>query len=81
MIKFTVGPGKFKYQALLPNGKKVNFGDKNYQQFHDKVPLGLYSHLDHNDPVRRKAYRARHSAQGYHLIKYSPSWFSYNYLW
>ena len=38
----------------MQNGKKalVHFGDERYEQFKDK--LGEYSHLDHNDPKRKK---------------------------
>jgi hypothetical protein len=37
--------------------KKIGFGNKDYQQYKDK--LGFYKKLDHNDPVRRKSYLAR----------------------
>ena len=84
IIKFEKGPGNKKYTAILSDGKRVNFGDKRYQQYHDKI--GMYSHLDHNDPKRREAYRARHSkilsnGTPAYKKKYSSSWFSYNYLW
>lgn len=88
MIKFIRGPANHKYTAIInKNGKTlyVNFGDKRYQHYHDKI--GLYSHLDHNDKERRKRYIKRHSAiinkNGMHAIdiKYSPAWFSLHYLW
>lgn len=33
------------------------------------------------DDKRRKNYRKRASAKNYHLKKYSPAYFSFNYLW
>ena len=87
-ITFIRGPANHKYTAIInKNGKKlrVNFGDKRYEQYHDKI--GLYSHLDHNDKERRKRYIKRHSAiinkDGSKAVnvKYSPAWFSLRYLW
>ena len=83
-IKFIIGPKNYKYTAIIKD-KKVNFGDKRYEHYHDKI--GLYSHLDHNDKKRRANYRKRHSAiltkdgKKAISIKYSPAWFSYRYLW
>lgn len=84
-IQFSIGPGNYKYTATLPDGKKVNFGDRRYQHYKDKI--GSWSSLDHLDLKRRKNYRARHSgivlSDGSRAIdkKYSPAWFSYKYLW
>ena len=36
----------------------IHFGDRRYQQFHDKI--GVYAHLDHHDQKRREAYYKRH---------------------
>ena len=90
-IKFVRGPGKYKYTAILPNGRRVNFGDKSYEQYRDSVPRsqggGLYSSKDHKNQARRKNYRTRHggvrtkSGSAAFKRKYSPSWFSYNLLW
>lgn len=73
-----------KYSAILINPKtkktkRINFGDKRYQQYTDSTGLGLYSHLDHNDPDRRRRYRARHAktARG----EFPPCWFSWHFLW
>jgi hypothetical protein len=63
-----------KYQVKV-NNKTVHFGDNRYQQYKDKI--GLYSMLDHGDKERRKRYYARHGK----AVKYSPKWFSHNYLW
>lgn len=74
---------KKKYDAVLKNKKTgrvthIPFGAIGYSHFRDLTGLNLYK--THNDPVRRKSYRARHKSflkEGY----YSPSWFSYNILW
>lgn len=73
-----------KYDAILIDDetkkiKYVPFGDKRYEQYRDAVPLKLYSHLDHNDENRRWKYRQRHK-HTYHK-KFSPSWFSWYFLW
>ena len=72
-----------KYDAILENKttkklKYVPFGDVRYSNFRDLSGLNLYK--THNDPNRRKLYRARHK----HYLKsgyYSPSYFSYYILW
>ncbi len=74
-----------KYSVITPKGKKIHFGNTDYEHFKDKI--GLYSHLDHNDPIRRKNYLAR--AKG---IKdkngnltwkdpESPNYYAIKYLW
>jgi hypothetical protein len=84
-IRFVKGPLGKKYTAILPNGKHVHFGSSSYQQYKDSVPKrlggGLWSQKNHLDEQRRKSYRARHGAQGYYKIKYTPAWFSYYFLW
>ena len=80
-MKWEKGTGFKKYKVTLDNGKVVQFGDTRYQQYKDVTPLRLYKHLDHNDSKRRDNYRKRHGANGYQLKKWTPSWFSWNYLW
>ena len=75
-----------KYDAILENKQnkrrvRVPFGSKIHEQYRDATGLRYYSHLDHNDPKRRASYRARHGAEGYQNRKYSPSYFSYYFLW
>ena len=75
-----------KYDAILENKQtkkkvRVPFGQKGYMHYKDNTGLKIYSNLDHNDPERRKAYRARHGANDYQKKKYSPAYFSYFYLW
>lgn len=89
--KFVRGPGRYKYTAILKDGRKVNFGHKSYQQYKDSVPASmggqLWSHKNHLDERRRESYRKRHSGvrtksgKPAYQVKYSPSWFSYYYLW
>lgn len=85
-IKVSDRPEK-KYVAIFSNGKRVYFGAAQYAQYKDKTPLKKYSHMDHLDKNRRAMYRARHekiltkSGKPAYRVLYSPSWFSYNYLW
>jgi len=77
---------KSKYDAILENKQnkrrvRVPFGDRSFEQYRDATGLKLYSNLDHNDPKRRASYRKRHGAQGYQNRKYSPAFFSWNFLW
>ena len=60
-----------KYVAILPDGKRVNFGDKRYQQYEDRKPLKLYSNLDHHD--KEKRYYERHNT---YYLKYSADYLS-----
>jgi hypothetical protein len=79
------GTGNKKYKVIifLKNGtrKTIQFGDNRYEQYKDSSPLKFYKHKNHNDKNRRANYRKRHGAQGYQNKKYSPAWFSWNYLW
>ena len=59
------------------SGKKlIHFGHNKYSQFKDKI--GHYSHLDNNDPKRKKAYYSRH---GKASSKDTAKYFSHKYLW
>jgi hypothetical protein len=90
-IKFIKGSGTHKYTAILPDGRRVHFGHVDYQHYKDSVPVaqggGVWKHLNHLDPKRRKNYRTRHAGMvcknGVQCIsiKYSPAWFSYYFLW
>jgi hypothetical protein len=73
-----------KYDAFLENKKtkklrRIPFGDINYPQYKDNVPLHLYQDRNHNDKRRRRLYHARHWRDPLH--KYSSGWFSWHYLW
>ncbi len=84
-VRFVRGPGNYKYTAVLSDGRRVNFGDRRYQHFKDRI--GLWRSLDHGDRKRRANYRRRHGAirtsDGKRAVdvKHSPAWFSYRYLW
>lgn len=65
-----------KYDAFF-NGKKVSFGNRNYQQFYDSI--GFYKDLNHYDPKRRENYRKRH--QGDRLSDFTSGAMSWIYLW
>lgn len=74
-----------KYDAIIKNKNTgriatLAFGDEKYQQYKDSTGLGLYSHKDHDDKMRRALYRKRHEV----YLKpdmYSPSYFSWRFLW
>ena len=59
---------------------KVHFGDNSMGNFKDSTGLNAYPRLIHGDTKRRKAFRARMKG----FLKpgfYSPSYFSYYFLW
>tara|TARA_R100001015_G_scaffold17096_1_gene9154 strand:- start:515 stop:757 length:243 start_codon:yes stop_codon:yes gene_type:complete len=65
-----------KYSVYVKGGKLIHFGDNRYGQFKDK--LGHYSHLDHNDPKRKKSYYARH---GKATSKDTAKYWAHKILW
>jgi len=79
-----------KYDAILENkenGRRVHvsFGGikedgKPYEQYRDSTGKGLFSKYNHNDKERRARYRKRH-AKDLKQGKYSPGYFSWEYLW
>ena len=97
IIKFKRGPYPKKYTAILKNKKtkktrKLNFGDRRYQQYKDRTPLKLYKDKNHNTRKRMQNYFSRHSgtknrekaikkeirnSRGY----YTPKILSHKYLW
>ena len=73
-----------KYDGIIEDKvtkrqQRVPFGDVNYQHFSDSTGLKLYSRLDHNDPKRRAAYKARHENTRHK--KFSSSWYADRFLW
>ena len=78
-FKYT-GKNNKKYSVYVKNDKGnpklIHFGSSLYGQFKDKI--GSYSHLDHNDPKRKKAYYARH---GKATSKDTPKYWSHKILW
>jgi hypothetical protein len=88
MTKFRKSKTKFKkYDALTPRGRWIPFGDTRYQHYKDSTPLKLYKRLDHNDPERRRKYRARHKeiklkdGTPAYLDKEQASYYSWHFLW
>lgn len=81
-IKFEKGKYPKKYNAIIQyddgNIKKIPFGDQRYGHYKDKTPLKLYSHLDHNDFMRRKLYYKRHNIN---YPKFSADWLAKRFLW
>jgi len=73
-----------KYNAVIQNRQtgrtvKIPFGDSRYEQFKDSTGLGLWSHKDHGDYTRRRAYQERHGKT--YRGDFSPAYFSWRYLW
>lgn len=82
VIRKSTTKGK-KYDAILPDGSVIPFGQLGYQHYKDVTPLKLYSHLDHNDNERRRLFRSRFR-ELYMKNKnnpYSPIFLSWNLLW
>ena len=78
-VKIEVSARKDKkYVAVLPDGKRVHFGQKGMAQWKDQTPVKAYQHLDHGDPERRQNYYRRH---GKEAVKHSAKWFSHRFLW
>jgi hypothetical protein len=86
--------GKYNYEKstrkdkklmTIVDGKKVHFGNPQYQHFKDKT--GIWKSLDHGDPKRRKNYLARSSGiknkQGQLTkdIPSSPNYHAIRILW
>ena len=90
-IKFVKGHAPYKYTAILHTGHQVHFGHRDYEHYKDSVPRslggGIWRHKNHLDRARRRNYRKRHagvltkSGKPAYKVRYSPSWFSYYFLW
>lgn len=79
IVKWMISPNsKKKYRVILSDGRKVDFGAREYSQYKDTTPLKAYSHLDHLDKKRRERYYARHNKD---YPKYSADWLSKTFLW
>ena len=86
LIKFQKSNTKNKkYDAIIENkqtGKQytIPFGDVRYEQYKDSTGLELYKNLNHYDEVRKSHYKIRH-ANTFNKYYFSPSYFSWKYLW
>lgn len=97
VVKLQKGPFPKKYTAFIKNKKtkkikKLNFGDRRYQQYKDRTNLKLYKHKDHSTRKRMQNYYSRHSGtksrkkaikKEIKLSKghYTPKILSHIYLW
>ena len=71
IIKKSSAPDK-KYTAVIDNGKtskSIHFGAKNYSDF-----------TIHKDPLRKKAYLARHKHDYHNNVNYA-GFYATNLLW
>lgn len=76
---------KKKYDAIIVNkesGKiiRIPFGAASQPQYKDSTGLGLWVEYNHGDPIRRELFRSRHK-KNYDPDYYSPTYFSWKYLW
>jgi hypothetical protein len=70
-----------KYSVrVMKNGKPklLHFGDSRHFHFRDTTGVGAWSHLDNNDPERRRLYFARH---GFTNDETTPKYWSNRFLW
>ncbi len=83
-----ITPNNKKYSVYVKkNGetKLIHFGDRNMQQYHDKI--GHWVSKDHNDLERRRKYLARakgiKNKFGQHTWKNpnTSNYYSVHYLW
>ena len=87
MLTFKRSTRKNKKYMVLYNNNWIHFGSNIHQQFRDKTPLKLYSHLNHIDATRRLNYLRRakgiknRSGKLTYLDKNSPNYYSVKYLW
>jgi len=58
-----------KYTAVIDNKKAIHFGAKMYEDF-----------THHQDPLRKKAYLARHKHDKYNDVNYA-GFYATNLLW
>jgi hypothetical protein len=78
-----------KYSVYVLDDKNIkrliHFGDTRYEHYFDKI--GLFSHMNHKDEGRRRNYLVRakgiRDGQGRltYKLKWSPNYWSVNYLW
>ena len=64
-IEYSPNPTKNqKYEIIIEyQGKqhRIKFGDKRYEQYHDRMPEPAFADKNHGDEDRRKSYLARSS--------------------
>jgi hypothetical protein len=80
---------KYSVYVVNPNTGRPNiihFGARAYQHYKDSTEEKKWSNLDHNDPERRRLYRARHRAilkdgKPAYLHHMRAEFWSWHYLW
>jgi hypothetical protein len=70
---------------VFDDGRIVSFGGikrngEPYQQYRYSTPWKAYKSYDHNDKKRRERFYKRHGPID-DDNKYTPKWFSMEYLW
>lgn len=85
-FQVSSNPNK-KYDAFIKNKKngnivKISFGSRFplLEQYKDQTGIGAYSYLDHLDEKRRISFRKRFN-HSFDKNYFSPTYFSYLYLW
>jgi hypothetical protein len=68
-----------KYDVYKDNKYVCSFGARDMEHYKDR--LGYYSHLDHNDPVRRQAFKNRFRRLISRNDKSSGIYWADKYLW
>jgi hypothetical protein len=97
IVKIEKGPFPKKYTAYIKNKKtkkqrRLNFGDRRYQQYKDRTKLKLYKNQNHGTRKRMRNYYSRHSGTKSRKIAinkeikkskgyYTPKILSHKYLW
>lgn len=87
MLLFKKSSKRNKKYMVCFERKWIHFGDRTKQQYEDRTPLKLYSHLNHFDSERRKAYLRRSlgiTRRDGSLTwndPHSANYYSRNYLW
>jgi len=76
--KFYISTNSTKKYMTNIDGKWVHFGSNIHGQYKDKI--GMYSALDNNDDKKRENYK-NNNLRSKLLVKNSPAYFSWNYLW
>ena len=72
--------------------RRLHFGASAYEQFHDGTGVGAFSHKNHHDRARQRAYFTRHSGVGSRAAaialerkrsggRFTPKLLSHLYLW
>ena len=89
VVAFERGPKGKKYTAVIRThaGRthRISFGASGYEQYRDSTGKGMWSHKDHGDSKRRKAYMDKQGALKREIELsgglYNEKILSHQYLW